>query len=234
MMTFQTKDVRTYTRRGENFMAKMMTTDENNAEWINLIEDKEVVKKLIIKGGEEGSIPEKGSEVEISYVGTLGNFQDEWSVDDVIESWLQYQQGLNDILEQPFREKNVDGKLLMDQTKFTEEFVANDLGVSNKMQRKKTIMAAKRLWKQETEYPIDSQFDSSLERGKSFTFTLGSGKVIKSMDLAVATMNVGEKAQIVCRSDYGYGSEGYRTVKGDVVVPPFRTLCFEIELLSSS
>ena len=88
--------------------------------------------------------------------------------------------------------------------------------------------------RQKDEFPIDSQFDSSLERGKSFTFTLGSGKVIKAMDLAVATMNVNEKAQIVCRSDYGYGSEGYRTNQGDVVVPPFRTLCFEIELLSSS
>lgn len=217
-------------------MMSVSTEENSNSEqWINLVEDKDnVVKKLIIEPGTEGSIPQQGSQVEISYVGTLGGSQSEWSVDDVIECWLQYQQGLNDILEQPFREKNIDGTVLMDDSTFTEEFVTNELGVSNKMQCKKTIMAAKRLWKQMEEFPKDAQFDSSLERGKSFTFTLGGGKVIKAMDLAVATMNVGEKAQIVCRSDYGYGSEGYRTVKGDVVVPPFRTLCFEIELLSSS
>ena len=134
------------------------TEDSSISEqWMNLVEDKDnVIKKLILQSGTEGSVPEQGSQVEISYVGTLGGSQSEWSVDDVIECWLQYQQGLNDILEQPFREKNIDGKILMDDTTFTEEFVANDLGVTNKMQCKKTIMAAKRLWKQMEEFPKDA------------------------------------------------------------------------------
>ncbi len=232
-LTFSHKQ---HARKYTNIQGLMSTTDDasSTVEWANLVEGKDVLKKVIIQQGTEGSIPAKGSEVEISYVGTLGGFQEEWSVDDVIECWLQHQQGLNDILEEPFREKNIDGKMIMDSNVFTEEYVTNELGVANKMQCKKTIMAAKRLWKQKDEFPKDSQFDSSLERGKSFSFKLGSGKVIKAMDMAVATMNIGEKAQIICRSDYGYGAEGYRTVKGDVVVPPFRTLCFEIELLSSS
>ncbi len=190
------------------------------------------VKKLILQEG-NSSTPSRGSTVEINYVGTLGGSQKQWLVDDVIECWLKSQQGLSD-LEGPFRTMGVDGKVLMDASKFTEEFVTTDLGVGNKIQCKKTIMAAKRLWKQVEEFPESFEFDSSLKRGKSFTFVLGEGKAIKAMDLAVATMQIGEKARVVCRSDYGYGSEGLRTSKGDVVVPPFRTLCFDIELLSSS
>ena len=210
----------------------------SQGEWQSLIENgnnKNIVKKLILEKG-SGPVPSEGSNVEIKYVGKLGASQTEWCVEDVIECWLQHQQGLNDILEEPFRAMNIDGKILMDDTKFTEEFVTNDLGVPNisRMQCKKTIMAAKRLWKQQEDFPEGFEFDSSVERGKSFTFVLGKGKVIKAMDLAVSAMNVGEKARIFCRSDYGYGSEGYRTKKGDTVVPPFRSLVFEVELVSSS
>eukprot|EP00551_Chaetoceros_affinis_P011861 CAMPEP_0203676818 /NCGR_PEP_ID=MMETSP0090-20130426/25866_1 /ASSEMBLY_ACC=CAM_ASM_001088 /TAXON_ID=426623 /ORGANISM="Chaetoceros affinis, Strain CCMP159" /LENGTH=243 /DNA_ID=CAMNT_0050543489 /DNA_START=43 /DNA_END=771 /DNA_ORIENTATION=+ len=209
-------------------------------EWKSLLPETEVaeedspVKKLVLQQGndDDENVPPRGSTVEINYVGILGGSQEHWSVDDVIECWLQSQQGLS-ILEEPFRSMNVDGTVLMDPSKFTEEFVAKDLGVSNKIQCKKTIMAAKRLWNQLEEFPEGAEFDSSSKREKSFSFVLGEGKVIKAMDLVVATMRVGEKARVVCRSDYGYGSEGYRTVKGDVVVPPFRTLCFDIELVSS-
>ncbi|EED91092.1 hypothetical protein THAPSDRAFT_35200, partial [Thalassiosira pseudonana CCMP1335] len=76
-------------------------------------------------------------------------------------------------------------------------------------------------------------FDSSEERGKNFSFVLGAAKVIKAMDLLVSTMKVGERAQLICRSDYGYGSEGLRSSKGDVMVPPFATLCFDIKLVSA-
>lgn len=218
--------------------SSLSSSSVSEGEWKSLIDDdsnKNIVKKLTLEEG-LGPIPHVGSNVEIKYVGKLGASQAEWSVEDVIESWLQEQQGLYEILEEPFRKMNVDGKILMDESKFTEEFVTNDLGASNmsKIQCKKTIMAAKRLWKQQEDFPEGFEFDSSLERGKSFTFVLGKGKVIKAMDLAVSTMKVGEKAKVFCRSDCGYGSEGYRTKKGDTVVPPFRSLVFEIELVSSS
>ena len=205
-----------------------------DGEWLNLIPDKDgIVKKLILEEG-KGSVPSQGSNIEINYVGKLGGTQANWSVDDVVEAWLQYQQGLSDILEEPFRINNINGQILMDSSIFTEEFVSNELGITNKMQCKKTIMAAKRLWKQVEEFPEGFEFDSSKERGKLFSFVLGQGKVIKGMDMGVSSMKVGEKARILCRSDYGYGSEGYRTKKGDVVVPPFRTLIFDVELVSSS
>lgn len=58
--------------------------------------------------------------------------------------------------------------------------------------------------------------------------------MIKAMELAVRSMKVGERALLVCRSDYGYGAEGLRTGKGDVMVPPFATLCFELNLVSAA
>ncbi len=212
----------------------LRSTNENVETWENLIKEKDnAVKKLILQEG-TGSIPSQGSNIEISYIGKLAGSQKEWSIDDVIEAWLQNQQGLSDILEEPFRSNNIDGQILMDGSKFTEEFVTNELGISNKMQCKKTIMAAKRLWKQMEVFPQGFEFDSSLERGKNFSFILGQGKVIKGMDMAVSTMKVGEKARIFCRSDYGYGSEGYRTKKGNIVVPPFRSLIFDVQLISAS
>jgi hypothetical protein len=210
----------------------MMSSD---TDWVELVPPSELdetknspVKKQIITQG-SGEIPSNGDEVEIEYIGTLGSSQETWSVDDVVECWLKTQQGLYDILESPFRENGVNGKLLMDENAFTEDFVGG-LGISNRIQCKKTIMAAKRLAKQNLEFEEGAEFDSSISRGKTYKFTLGSGKVIKAMDLAVASMKVGEKAMIQCRADFGYGSEGYRKPTGEVIVPPYATLNFEIEL----
>lgn len=52
-----------------------------------------------------------------------------------------------------------------------------------------------------------SIFDQS--RGDDpFSFTLGEGRVIKGWDLGVKTMKLGEKADLVIKSDYGYGDRG--------------------------
>eukprot|EP00521_Asterionellopsis_glacialis_P002268 CAMPEP_0195251808 /NCGR_PEP_ID=MMETSP0706-20130129/3504_1 /TAXON_ID=33640 /ORGANISM="Asterionellopsis glacialis, Strain CCMP134" /LENGTH=92 /DNA_ID=CAMNT_0040304017 /DNA_START=56 /DNA_END=334 /DNA_ORIENTATION=+ len=92
-------------------------------------------------------------------------------------------------------------------------------------------MAAKRLGKVQEDFPSGMEFDSNKERGEPYKFVLGKGKAIKGMDLGVASMKVGETSKIICRTDYAYGSEGYRKSNGDVVVPPFATLCFEVTLL---
>lgn len=71
-----------------------------------------------------------------------------------------------------------------------------------------------------------SKFDSSLDRGKPFKFTIGQGQVIKGWDEGFATMKVGEKAKLVIRSDYGYGDSGHPPS-----IPGKATLVFEVELL---
>ena len=73
-----------------------------------------------------------------------------------------------------------------------------------------------------------TKFDSSLDRGKPFVFTLGIGQVIKRWDMGILGMKVGEKRKLVIPPELGYGKTG--TPGGPI--PPDATLIFEVELLS--
>lgn len=196
------------------------------SDWISLTADN-AVRKRVLEEGSGTEIASPGQTAEIDYIGTLGDI--DWDVEGVIDCWLTEQQGL-DGLADIFREQDLDAVKLMDPTFFTEDFVAETFGLSNKIQIKKLVMAAKRLAKAANEYPAGHQFDANSE-GDPFTFVIGKKKVIRGMDLAVASMKEGEHAEIVCRADYAYGKEGYRKANGDVMVPEYATLCFDIKLL---
>lgn len=71
-----------------------------------------------------------------------------------------------------------------------------------------------------------TKFDSSVDRGKPFKFTIGQGQVIKGWDEGFASMKVGEKALLVINADYGYGARG-----SPPKIPGGATLHFEVELL---
>lgn len=71
-----------------------------------------------------------------------------------------------------------------------------------------------------------STFDSSVKRGKPFSFIIGIGQVIKGWDEGVLSMKIGEKRRLIIPGNLGYGTRG---VPG--LIPANATLYFDVELL---
>ncbi len=70
------------------------------------------------------------------------------------------------------------------------------------------------------------KFDSSIDRGQPFKFTIGQNSVIQGWELGVVGMKVGEKRRLTIPPELAYGSQG-----AGGVIPPNATLIFEIDLL---
>eukprot|EP00842_Homolaphlyctis_polyrhiza_P003824 jgi/Hompol1/4442/HPOL_000204-RA len=76
-------------------------------------------------------------------------------------------------------------------------------------------------------YPSGEVFDSSLDRGEPLNFKLGEGMVIKGWDVGIASMRLGEKAELLISPEYGYGERG-----SPPKIPSRASLLFSVELVS--
>ena len=74
-----------------------------------------------------------------------------------------------------------------------------------------------------------TQFDSSRDRSKPFSFPVACGYVIPGWDEGVVGMQVGGVRRLTVPPQLGYGEKGAGSV-----IPPNAILSFEIELLEIS
>lgn len=72
-----------------------------------------------------------------------------------------------------------------------------------------------------------TKFDSSIDRGQPFVFTLGQNSVIQGWELGAVGMKVGEKRKLTIPPELAYGEQG-----AGEIIPPNATLIFEVDLLS--
>ena len=69
------------------------------------------------------------------------------------------------------------------------------------------------------------KFDSSVDRGETFSFRLGAGNVIQGWDQGFAGMKIGGMRRLTIPPEMGYGARGAGNV-----IPPHATLVFDVEL----
>lgn len=70
------------------------------------------------------------------------------------------------------------------------------------------------------------QFDASWDRGSTFSFPLGGGRVIQGWDLGVEGMKIGGRRKLVIPPHLGYGARGAGSA-----IKPNETLIFVVDLI---
>lgn len=111
-----------------------------------------------------------------------------------------------------------------------EELVIEDLEVGKGREVKSgdTVVMHYTGWLEEPGEPENKgeKFDSSVDRGTPFSTKIGVSRVIAGWDQGIPGMKIGGKRRLTIPSELGYGSEG-----AGLIIPPFATLIFDVELL---
>lgn len=81
------------------------------------------------------------------------------------------------------------------------------------------------LYDPEANWSRGDKFDSSIDHGAHFRFSIGAQRVIRGWDEGVVGMQIGEVRELTIAPELGYGERG-----AGGVIPPGATLVFVVEL----
>ena len=121
---------------------------------------------------------------------------------------------------------------MTDITKYIDEvFITQDKGILKKMITKgsgdKPESGQEVTVHYEGRLENGTVFDSSQKHGEPLKFRIGEGAVIEGWEKGIAEMLLGEKADLVIKSEYAYGKMGSPpTIPGDA------TLIFTVDLIA--
>jgi FKBP-type peptidyl-prolyl cis-trans isomerase len=79
---------------------------------------------------------------------------------------------------------------------------------------------------------IDGRYFGDLNKFDTITFQPGYEKFISGFEDAVLTMNNKGKAKVIIPYYNAYGKSGRSDSYGSVSIPPYTSLCYEIEIIS--
>jgi hypothetical protein len=161
----------------------------------------------------EGKITQEGAKFKVFVVLVKGMGSDVWMItfNTVLDNWQQYE----DIFYQTINSFKVLKEKETMQTEIIKE------GTGEEAQKGDTLTVHYR-----GELEDGTQFDSSIDKGEPFSFTLGQGQVIKGWDLGLVGMKAGEEKKLIIPSHLAYGEAG-----AGETIPPNATLIFYIELI---
>ncbi|POM24031.1 FK506-binding protein [Actinomadura rubteroloni] len=76
-------------------------------------------------------------------------------------------------------------------------------------------------------FSTGEEFDASWNRGQTFDFQIGAGRVIKGWDMGIAGMKVGGRRKLVIPPHLAYGSRS-----PSPAIKPNETLIFVVDLVA--
>lgn len=161
----------------------------------------------------EGKVTQEGADFKVFIVLVKGMGLDVWMItfNTVLDNWQKD--------EDTFYKTINSFNVLKEKETLQTEIIEEGTGEGAKEGDTLTVH-----YKGELE--DGTQFDSSIDKGEPFSFTLGEGNVIKGWDIGLIGMKAGEKRKLIIPSHLAYGSQG----SGNVI-PPNATLVFYVELI---
>ena len=190
------------------------------------LDNKHAVFGFVIDGIDVVNAIEQGDSIETVVIHRSGDEASAFSADQ--EMFDDLQKGLADRRKEKLAAERADtiSKIKEDYPDAQETdtglmYVVTEEGSGDKPEKGNQVTA------HYTGKLLDgTKFDSSVDRGQPFNFSVGMSQVIQGWDQAFLDMKKGEKRTLILPPELGYGSQG-----AGGVIPPNAYLVFDVELI---